>query len=222
MAMTKLKLYNNALMRHLGEGTLSSLSDEVESRRALDEVYDSGGIDYLLEQGLWNFAMRASKFEYTPSVTPAFGYNYAFEKPTDIIRLVSMCSDEHFEVPLLSYLDEVGYWFSDMNYIYVKYVSNDAEYGTDFSNWPETFSRFAEAWFASQVCERLTHSTTRIERLLGGRYDKIGLVRRLLIDARSKDAMKDPTRFLPAGRFVSSRTAGSSSGDRGTRGRLIG
>ena len=213
MATSKLKIYNGAL-RCLGQPKLSALTDAAPARYLLDEVFDDGGLDYVLEQGLWNHAMRASKLEPTPSVTPAFGYNNAYEKPEDMVRIAAMSENEHFSAPLLYYVDEVLYWFTNASEIYIQYVSKSTDYGYDYSLWPETFTRYVESWFASQICESLTQSETKWERLSKD-------TRRLLVDARSKDAMKGPTRFLPSGRFVQSRGGGGGS-DGGTMRRLTG
>jgi hypothetical protein len=50
----------------------------------------------------------------------------AFAKPTDWVDTSAVCQDEYFRVPLLQYADEVGYWFADLDEIYVKYVSDGA------------------------------------------------------------------------------------------------
>lgn len=210
--MDKLQLYNGALL-FLGEDNLDTLTDNVETRRLLDSVYDRGGLKYVLEQGLWNFAMRSSKLEPSPSVTTPFGQKNAFEKPTDYVRTASISSDGYFRTPLLNILDERAYWYADIDELYVQYVSKDTAYGFDYSLWPETFSRYAEAYFGQQIHRRLTQNKRSKDEV-----DKDVL--RLLRDARSKDAIKNPTTFFPSGRWTSSR--GSSSNDLGSRSRLIG
>ncbi len=211
----KLSIYNGALL-FIGERQLSALTDGVESRRLLDGVWDRDGIDTVLEHGQWNFAMRSAKYEYSPSITPAFGYSRAFEKPSDLIRVCAVCSDEFFTTPLLHYIDEAGYWFSDIDEIYVKIVSNDGSYGTDYSLWPPSFKRYVESWFGSEIIWKLTQNKTSTEKAIAG-SDK------LLTKALSKDAMNDPTRFKPPGRFRTARGSGRNRRhDGGYRGRLIG
>ena len=133
MATTRLKLYNEALITFLGERALGSLAENREPRRVLDAVWDNGAIDYCLEQGLWNFATRAQQITYSPSVEPPFGYRYAFTKPDDYVRTAAVCSDERFNCPLTQYADEGGFWFADLDTLYVKYVSDDDQYGYDLS-----------------------------------------------------------------------------------------
>lgn len=210
---TKLSLYNEAL-RICGERKLASLTEDREPRRLLDDVWDEGAIDYCLEQGQWNFAIRSAKLEYAPSIDPAFGYQYAFERPIDFVRLAAFCSDEYYNVPLTQFSEEGGFWFSDLDEIYIKYVSNDASYGTDYSLYPQTFVRYVAAYLASEIIDRLTQNNSL--------WDKTyRLMQKRLIDARSKDAMNEPTQFPPTGRWVSSRRGGARS-DRGNRNSLTG
>lgn len=214
MSTTRLELYNDALTS-LGERTLASLSEEREPRRLLDVVWDSGAIDYCLERGLWNFATRSQKYEYSPSVEPQWGYRRAFDKPTDFIRTAGLCSDEYFRTPLLAYVDEADYWFADLDVIYVRYVSNDNAYGNNMNKWPKTFERFVSAFLASEIAEKLTKSDRRVAKA-----DAI-MDSRLKV-ARSNDAMNEPTATLPAGRWTAARMGRRTGGDRGNGGSLIG
>lgn len=212
---TQLSLYNEAL-RLCGERKLASLSEDREPRRLLDGVWDAGAIKFCLEEGQWNFAMRSSKLAYSSSIEPSFGLRYAFVKPDDFVHISALTSDEYFNSPLLQYTEEAGFWFADIDEIYIKYVSNDDAYGNDLSLWPESFTRYVSAYMASEIVERLTQSEAQLEKVLKA-YDK------RLIKARSKDAMAGPTQFLPTGSWVRARGHGSRrTNDRGNRGSLIG
>ncbi len=194
----KLRLFNNALTRHLRERKLASLADDAEARHFLDDAW-VGAIDYCLSQGDWNFATRTTKMDYSPSLEPNFGFNRAFAQPDDFIKTSMISADENFYNPLLHYRDENGWWYTDVDSIYVSYVSNDVSYGGDMSLWPETFQRFIEAYLAQSVMNALRKGTddcTRIEKS----YQK------LLLDARSKDAQANPTQFFPRGSWLRSRT----------------
>jgi hypothetical protein len=215
MATTKLQLYNNALLA-VGELGLSSLTENRESRRVLDQVYDSGFLDTILELAPWKFATRSIQLTYDPGIVPDFGYSYACEKPSDFVVICKVCSDEYYNYPLLQYQDEGNYLFSDLTEIYIQYVSNDAALGYDLSRWPPSFSRYAELHLATKICERLTHSETKLKTLFA-------LMSKALTAAKSKDAMKNPTTFLPAGDWTTSRGNRVGNGgrrDRGGRGSL--
>lgn len=207
--ITKLMVYNGAL-RLLGERPLATVSESREPRRILDTVWDDGAVDHCLEQGQWVFATRAVKMEYSPSVEPPFGYSRAFDKPVDFVRTAAVCSDEYFNSPLTQYSDEDGFWFSDLDTIYVKYVSNDNAYGNDMSLWPRTFLAYIQAHMAMEACMPLTQNESKFGTLLK-------LTDKRLVDARSKDALSQPTKFMPQGSWTASRGSGSRRYDRGSR-----
>jgi hypothetical protein len=214
MAATQLGLYNAALLE-LGERRLSALTDETEGRRALDDVWGNGEIkDLWLQQGHWNFAMRTVELTFSPSITPGFGYQYAFDKPDDWVRTSGISADEYFSTPLNAYYDEQAFWFCDYETIYVRYVSNDSDFGYDMTRWPPSFVRWIETYLAYRIAVRVTGSTKV-------RDDLYGLQQRMLTEARSHDAMNDPAGFPPSGSWVRSRT-GYGSAERGNRRSLIG
>lgn len=211
MATTQLGIYNGAL-RLLKERKLASLSENKEARRVLDDVWEDV-IDTVLEEGLWNFATRTAKFTAEVGFVPAFGYKNQFIQPDDFVRLVALSQDEHQRVPLNDYTGEVGSWYADAAEIYVSYVSNGTNYGADLTRWPRTFVKYVELYIATEAGPRIT----------GKDLDQ-GIIKQLrdaLVNARSKDAMEEPTRFMPQGRWTSAR-AGGTRRDRGSRGNLIG
>lgn len=212
---TQIKLYNGAL-RLLGERTLSAIDEDRKPRHLLDDVWNDGLLKTVLEQGQWNFAMRAVQVDKSTTTIPTFGHEFAFPKPTDWVRTAGLCQDEHFRVPLLDYLEEIDFWFAEIDPIYVRYVSNDSNYGTDLTRWPETFTRYVETYLASEIAFSLTQDGGKHQMLLG-------LTHQRLIDARSKDAMNEATVFPPAGTWSNARTGyRNTSRDRGRRGQLIG
>lgn len=222
MGTTRFKVYNNALML-CGERSLASLSEERKPRRLLDQVWDSDGVRYCLEQGQWQFAMRTQRIDYDPDIEPEFGYRKGFNKPDDWVLTSALCSDEYFRVPLLAYADELDYWYADQELIYVKFVSDDEDYGENLAEWPATFCDYVDAYFASKVIMDLTSDKQRIQMLFGrpGDIDGGELGRRLKI-AKSRAAMTQPTQFPAQGGWNSARRGGRNRGDRGNPGSLTG
>ena len=212
---TLLGLYNGAL-RNIGERRLANLAESRESRRELDDAY-TGLVNYVLSRGYWKFAMRTTKISYSPSITPPFGYQRAYEKPVDLVRISKICQDEFLNTPLLQVQEDGVYWFGPVDDVYVQYVSNDASYGGDLSRWPETFNKYAEAYLATEVGPRLKPEIN-VAALTAA-------AKALLAEAQAVDAMAGPTEFPPAGLWTSARGKGYVSGgrrDRGGRGQLIG
>lgn len=200
MTTSRLSLYNNALLQ-LGLRGIASLTENRESRRVLDTAWDAGAVEYCLEQGFWEFAIRTQMMTYDPSISTDFGYRYGYGKPSDYIRTYSFCSDENFESPIIRYADEAEVWYTDFDTIYIQYVSDDDNYGFNYSAWPETFTQFVQNYLASQVCMRLTQSQAKQDAV-----DKA--LHKNLVDARSKSAMNKPTKFLHPGSWSSARNRG--------------
>jgi hypothetical protein len=210
---TQLGLYNGAL-RVLKERKLASLSESREPRRLLDDAWDDGqtggAVKYCLEMGFWTFATRTVQLDYSPSVEPPFGYRFAFDQPEDMVRVCGIWSDEGFINPLLRYKDERHFWFTDIQTIYVSYVSNDPEYGADLSLWPESFAKLVEAYLAREIAGNLTQGESKVAAAEQN-------WKQAKLDARSIDAMNKPTSFPPPGTWNRSRHGNSSRDSRWDR-----
>lgn len=211
---TRLGLYNAAL-RECGERKLSALTDDSPSRYILDDVWTEGFVSEVLSEGQWTFATRSIELPSDDSTETQFGYAYSFQNPTDLVRTVALCSDERFQTPLTGYQVEAGFWYADIDPLYIRYVSNDDDYGGDLTVWPRDFTTYAELQLAWRILPRLTGS--KADRLEIAKYAK-----RALLNAKSTDAMEKPVQFTPRGSWVSSRTGRRSLNDRGSRSRLIG
>ena len=215
MTVSKLSLYQGALL-NLSIERLDTISEDIEPRHTMDDVWDNQLRDRVLQKGQWNFATRSVKLESSTSTTPTFGYQYAFDKASDFLRTVGVCQDEYFDIPLTRYVDEASWWFADMDPIYVRYVSNDSSYGYDYSIWPPNFSEWVEHYMAYKAGGRLK-----------GQFDTDALYKKqkqALLEAKSTDAMESPALFPPLGSWSNSRVGWRSGGraDRGSRRRLIG
>lgn len=209
----KLEIYNAAL-RELGQVKLSSLTENVKSRRVLDDAYDAVVAD-CLAAGSWNFAMETIKADYDTGVTPNFGFQRVFGKPSDWVRTHALSADEFLEFPLLHYYDDVNYWSADVTPIYVRYVSNDTGLGLELTRWPRSFTRYVELELAERVCIELTENENRREEIARKR-DKARTT------ALNHDAMNEPNpKFPPPSSWTLARSS-RSGGDRGSRSRLIG
>lgn len=204
----KVGIYNGAL-RFLGERK-TTLTEQREPRRVLDDVWDDEGVKKCLQMGQWNFAIKSAQFDYDSGIEPPFGYQRVFAKPDDFVRTAGVCSDEFFRCPLTLYQDNNSYWLCDLDTIYVRYVSDDEDYGMDFSKWPPNFTTFVEGWFALQIKPRLTGNKAEWTQ---------NDVDRLLRAARATDAMEEPPGVQPTGSWVRSRR-GNAGRDRTPGGTL--
>jgi hypothetical protein len=193
---SKLGIYKESL-GHLEERTITSLSEDREPRRVLDDYYD-GVLAYCLEKGYWNFAMRAVQVDTSTSISPTFGYDYAFQKPSDWVRTYWVSTDESMDTPLNEYKDENGLWFANFDPLYIKYVSSDSAYGGDLSIWPQSFADFVAFRLARMACKRVTGASSLLTEL---KRDE----KKALANAASKDAMNEAPGFAPVGTWARSR-----------------
>jgi len=204
---SKLAVYNQAL-RRLGDDRLASLTESRGPRFHLDEIWADGFINELLEAAQWNFAIRAVEQTYDSGIEPEFGYLRVFPKPADWIRTVSFCSDERFNNPINAYADEAGYWSCDNDTIYVRYISNDGEFGSDLGKWPPSFT----TWACTRLAWKIAPLTTRGQGMARELRQEDAV---LLRTARSKDAVNEGVRFTPAGNWLMARSGGSRNRENG-------
>lgn len=203
---TQLTLYNGAL-RIIKNRKLSALTDTVEARYLLDDEYEKVK-KYCIEQGLWNFALRTVALEPDTGNTPEFGYQNAFETPSDFVRLNAIAANANMYPTLEDYAIEGSYYLANLSTLYMSYVSNGVNYGYDLSKWPATFELYVEHELASRIVGHLTNaSAADIETLEASK-------KKALKDARSKDALNQAAIRPPPGKLVQSRTGmrGSSNG----------
>jgi hypothetical protein len=193
----RLSIYNGAL-RKLKERELASLTENREPRRLLDSVWDSGAIEACLEAGQWSFATRRLALFSSPSVSPQFGFQYAFELPEDYIRLVGISRSAGYHEPMNRYEFSGGFVFSSLEPMYIAYVSGDDLFGRDFSLWPQSFVNFVEWHFAAEIAPKLTASEQLIERVNKDRE-------KAKQEAMSLDSQRGPSKQLPHGSWTRAR-----------------
>lgn len=197
MSYSQIALYNDSLLL-CEERLLASVTEARKPRYLLDQVWNNGGVHACLEEGLWTFAARVIAPVYDPNIQPSFGFIHAFEKPFDYVRTMGISSDPYFNDSLTRFADEAGWWWADLQNIYVKYVSKDDAYGMDLTRWPETFKQFVAAHFASKIVKSLTHDKSIQDRVAMDRKNT-------LESARSKDGMNEPAHFFPRGQLSRAR-----------------
>jgi hypothetical protein len=209
---TQLALYNSALLLCRSRA-LASLSENREPRFLLDTAWADGIVDACLEDGQWFFAMRSVQIDYDPSVQPSWGYRYAFDKPSDWILTSAVCEEEYFRVPLTRYFDEAGFWYADLQTIYVRFVSNDPNYGASIGKWPRSFYDLVTARLAKKVVRKISEDEDTVKDI-----DKA--VKEAKREAKNRNAMADPTQFPAQGswtrsrqRFLNRRDGGNTSGN---------
>lgn len=202
----RISLYNKALL-YCSEPPLASLEAANVSRRVLDAVWDDGAVRKILEEGLWNSALRTLEIAYEPGIEPPFGHRRAFVQPDDLVRVNALCADPFLRQPLLQYLDEAGYWYADITTLYVSYVSDDPAFGGDLAGWSPSLAEAGARWIASVAAHGFNKAETQIQRMEA-------MAEHAFSVARNRDAMNQPTRFAPPGSWTRARSGLSGRYDR--------
>lgn len=200
--VTQLELYNRAL-RHMKVVRLANLTEQVASRRALDDVYD-GALQYALEIGGWKFATRTSSLTEPDAADTNFGLAYAYPIPTDFVRWVAICPDDMFTTEVTDWEEEAGYIYTNLNTLYIKYVSNSTSYGLDLTAYPDNYAELVALIMAERACIPIT-SDVKLESDISEKR------RRAETRAKRFDAIKERVKFKPTGSLVMSRVAGRAS-----------
>lgn len=197
----KLEIFNGALLR-MGERKLQSLTEDREPQRVLEHFWGAQNkmVAYCLERGDWNFAQRAVEIEPETGIEPAWGWTYAYAKPADFRRLSTLSADERFGDALTAqrYSDEAGFWWSDVMPLYVRYVSDDGDYGFDSGKWTEGFKDFLETRLAYLSMYRITDDKVMRREI---RDDW----KEAMKQAKSIDSMNEGVKFLPTGSWANAK-----------------
>lgn len=197
---TKLGLYKSAL-RLIGPHELATVTDDRPERYHLDDAYDES-VAHVLQQGLWNHAIRSATL--TESGSPISGWQYAFSQPSDYVRTVGISYEPTFMQGFEEYQYQAGKWYANWDTLYLSYVSNDATYGLDLTKWPQSFTDAVAAYLAFQVCIPISGERSN-------RNDLYNLFKQRLSRAKTLDAVDEAVKEPPPGRLVRARLASRSS-----------
>lgn len=203
---TQLEMYNLAL-GNIRETILASVSEAREARYQLDLYYDTD-LQWMLEAGFWKFAMRTVKIDYDPDTSTAFGAQRVFNKPADWIRTYIVSAAEALDPPLDGWLEEGNVFIADVPTIYVRYVSNsDSGFGYDMNRWTARFKTAFAARLSNSIAPKIMGASEATKAGLTGDAD------RKLKEALTFEALREPTRRPPNGRWNQNRFGGRRSSD---------
>lgn len=191
----KLDIYQGAL-RLLGSHQVASLVENIPDRLRLDEAWDEV-VAYCLKRGLWNFATREAILSAHASA-PTFGYTHKFTHPTDMVRVVAV-SDQATSNQFELFENRAGFFYADVETLYLTYISNNASYGLNIAAWPQDFADVVKARLAFEVALPITGDE-------GKQANAFTLFERNLKTAKALDAIDERVRFKPVGRLVRART----------------
>ncbi len=209
MGTSKLEIYQRAIL-HCKQTPVTSLVEANEARRLCD-VHYAPMLQCIMEGGFWTHAMRTTEITVNAGVTPAFGYAYAFDIPSDFVRKYVVSNSQTMNPPLdhqtggTAYLIEGGYLWADSTPIYLRYTSNDSSYGLDLTRWPERLTEAACVELAYRIAPKLTGSSELKSELFNLKADTLG-------KANTFEALQQPAQVSRAGRWVTGRFSGRRTG----------
>jgi hypothetical protein len=197
---TQLEIYNMALL-HLRETILADLNEDREARYTLDLLW-APVRQVMLESGFWKFAIRTVKIESDPDVVPNFGLPLAFNKPADWVKTYLVSASEMMDPPHYDWVEEANQFFSNVDPLFLRYVSNATPgYGHDPSKWTAKFTEAFSFELAWRAAPKVTGaSDSLLDRLEANK-------KAALSTALSFEALREPTRRPPQGKFNSVRFA---------------
>lgn len=149
MAIDKLSLYNNALLM-IGERKLSAVDEERAPRRALDNAWDLGAVDYCLEL-IKPVSQRLTALLNSPSVSSVHGLDSVHTLPSDYITVVGVYLDDKLDQPINRYLIDGTNLTCEFDTVYLRYVSNSY----DVSTFNMTFAMVVSSYLAKQIATRI-------------------------------------------------------------------
>lgn len=197
---SNVEIANSALTK-LGAARITTLSDNSKSAREINAVFELRR-NHLLRSHNWSFAMERTTLPALTD-TPAWGYSYLYQLPTDCVRVVQV--NDIWIIPGLadynSGPDSEPYkitgrrietdFGAPLKLRYVKRV-------TDAGTFDDAFVEVLASDLAYQVCEALTQSNTKAEK---ARAD----LRQALLEAIRANAIELPPEAIPDDSWVMSR-----------------
>lgn len=163
MAATKLRLYNDSL-RALADARLSLITDDVESRYALDDAWDEA-VAFTLRQAPWRFALKTVTLAGSAEVFP--GYSNAYAVPADWLRTHAIfLSVSGREIPLDLKESGLKVYTNSTTAPVMRYVSSDYT-NVELAGhpWPEHAAQCLAVYLAFLVAERVTGERSAPKRM---------------------------------------------------------
>lgn len=142
MALTQLAIYNGALQL-IGERRLNTLTDDVEVRYDLDNVWDLDPFDYCAEVVKPRFAVKTTSLTVTAGVATL---------PAGFITMVGLFSDAELDQPITRFTRDGNTIVVDEDVVHLRYI--DGTYASDLSLWTPVFARVVMAYIATELSQQ--------------------------------------------------------------------
>ena len=171
MATSKVELCNRALTL-CGARRITSLTESSEPAAILNEEYDNSRRELLVGHP-WNFALKRIALGLDVT-TPAFGFSYRFQLPSDCLRVISTSYVGYTEFQI-----EGRYLLSNESEASIRYISDI----TDISMFSKPFEVALAYMLADLICFKISGNAALADRINKAATQK-------LREARSYDAQE--------------------------------
>jgi len=146
----------NLALTVLGADRITSLEDNSENARRLNAIYDYC-VEDVLRAHPWNFAVIRAQLALLSS-TPAFGYDYEYQLPTDCLRLLEINNGTTL---LTEYKVEGRKVLCNYDTVYCKYIGNV----TDPNQYTSQFLFVLSSRLASELAYAITNNKALAEEV---------------------------------------------------------
>lgn len=187
---TKVENVNAALMMIGGLGDLTSLSQNRREAQVANRIYDTTKLALMTEY-MWRFAITRKKLNKL-TVNGLYGLRYAYQLPTDCLRVLQM-------EPVADYDIENDTLITDVSGdVYIKYLREMPE-----GEWPAWFTQTFILRLASMFATAIAEDNTKFQ-LLDDQYNKQRQI------AMAIDGSQRPPLRLDSGLLLRGRRSGRS------------
>lgn len=178
----------NLALQRLGANRISSLSEDSKGARECNASYESIR-DRELRKHVWSFAKKRTTL--APNATaPEFDFDYQFDLPSDCLRVVKVTladgDDDEAEDWTIEGRKILANGSDALRLVYVARI-------TDPNTFDQLFIDTLYHAIAMQLCEPLTQSNTKLDRITSDYTEVIAQAKQVnSIETPSKNAPEDP------------------------------
>ncbi len=155
--LSSIQLSSRALLK-IGANTISSFDEGTVESEVASNMYDFIR-DALISSHPWTFSYAQSELVKITSV-PVADYDYAYQLPNDLLRIISVGSTALGEGKGVDYRVAEKKLHTNEDNIIISFIYRQSE-----ENLPAFFDNVLIATLAAEFCLPITENTTRAELL---------------------------------------------------------
>ena len=187
----------NIALSNLGERPITARNDANQRARACDNRYDDVR-DSVLRSHIWNCVLKRAQLT-SSATTPTWGYDYAFPKPAEMLRLITVAENTSGDNSY-SFKIEGENIVTDSSTLYILYI----ERVTDTSKYDALLVQAIALRLATEIAQDLT-GKTELKNSLMHKY------REVLSESRSADAAEGTPQKIESDLWLQSRYVSTNS-----------